>query len=568
MDSGIDALSASVTAAAGSGGHGGYSYGFLGPGGGVGNSSSGGASINDLDAMTCLPALSQQSQELFSGPHTQFVSPCFFTQPDGTMVNAMVALTCTQLFVCDAKGFVFRLALLEQMLAIYQRPLAGQPRSHQGPSAGGSSSGGGQPQQEVLLVFDGEHDVLLRGALTCDGLPPKPFIPTLRALHHSHHPSNPVVCHLDTPASLKEMARLRPPPGYIAPLPQKEDAFESCPCWREADVLNISADEFQRRVTNMFTVYAPEKLHLVADVCRKFGKKKGGALQFLRQKYGPEPSQEHAAAVGAMLSRDKHFRDIFPPNDGVGDGTNVSVKQVVAAQRQKSVYDNPLLFSALILANRPSGGLPKVTLTVTPLNEMLPLDHFTCFARRERDVEHELWYLTNEGYVLSFDTSPDNMRPYGFASGDRVLATYGVTSGRWSTIVGVRDGALWAHDQGTVGASALVGFHHREDFERFNGWMVAETSTLNETTTLLCMTRMKYVETIRITPEVVHSRFGFYHGQVVASRLPCSQPTSSATVVGVSPDNVLFVIFEDAADRHYAMSHDDDDDGPDGSRVR
>jgi hypothetical protein len=444
---------------------------------------------------------------------------------------------------------------IERLLAVYQRDLSGE-----------SSASAGE--QELLFIFDREHDMLLRGELVNSGAPPKPLLATIVAIFRVHSPSVPVAVHTNCPTPLREVAKLRPLPGYITQLPRKEESFDNCPCWNEADMLNISMDEFTNRVRNIFIVYAPEKLPGLNDVVKKHGRKrKGGLLQMLVSKYGPEPTDEHAAAVLKLLEREKKFADIVSgitvgTQGGGGGGVRgegaVPLTQLMKSLKRSNKKDEllglsqPLYFSTVLLASQPSGGYGRLHIRLRPVPYLeLQQSMVGPFKRRPLDVEHEFWYLCNEGHVLSFDTSQEALAPFVYRHGDRVLSTWGVTRGRWSTVIGVRDGTLWVHDDGDVGCSALVGFKSRDELERCNGWIMHEnvSNRLTECTKLLVMCNDGTPRWMHIAPELLYRRFGFYHGDVVAmSNASCTIPFDGvAVIVGVSVEDetALYVYFVD-----------------------
>ena len=518
---------------------------------------------DDLQAATIVPTLNSALHDKFGGPHTQYASPCFYYHPsNGSLIPATIVVTCTQIYLCDSESYVLRVMLVERLLAVYQRHVSGATDpsipQHLQPQA----------EQELLLIFDREHDLLVKGELVCAGVPAKPLLATIMAVFRAHSPNVPVALHPNCPAPLREVAKLRPPPGYVAPLPQKEDQFENCPCWRQADVLNITTEEFTNRVRNMFIVYAPDKLGQLHDFIKKYGrKKKGGALQHLVAKYGPEPSDDHAAAVLKVLEREKKFADIMtatlPGQQGKmpairSEGGSIPLSALMASQKRASKKNDflgdtqPLFFSTVLLTSQPSGGFGRLHIRLRPIPYLeLQQGAVTPFKRRPLDTVHEFWYLCNEGHVLSFDTSAESLAPFSYKHGDRVLSTWGVTRGRWSTVVGVRDGALWVHDDGDIGASSLVGFRTRDELERCNGWIMHENiaNRLTDCSTMLVMTTDGTPRWMHITPEVLYRRFGFYHGEVVAmSTASCTIPFDGvAVIVGVSVEDetALYAFFVD-----------------------
>jgi hypothetical protein len=153
--------------------------------------------------------------------------------------------------------------------------------------------------------------------------------------------------------------------------------------------------------------------------------------------------------------------------------------------------------------------------------------------------------VTNEGHVLPFQVSSEVMFAFGFEHGDRVLSTFGVTAGTRSTVIGVRDGAMWVHVDGAVGAAAVVGYNCRQDFERYNGWMLMERVSPTETVSMAIMTTAGFAEPLRIDPETVVARYGVAHGELVESLLPCEQPTRRSVVAGVDRSGQLYVCYED-----------------------
>lgn len=516
---------------------------------------------DDGQVSMLVPTLVPQLHDKFAGPHTQYASPCFYFHPsNGSLVPALVIVTCTQVYVCDTEAFCLRAMLLERLLAVYQRNVtaAMDPSisSHVQPAT----------EQELLLIFDREHDLLIKGELVCAGVPPKPLLPTLMALFRAHSPNVPVALHPNCPAPLREVAKLRPLPGYVAPLPQSEDTFDNCPCWRQDDILNITMEEFSNRVRNLFIVYAPEKLLQLHEFVKKYGRKrKGGALHHLVAKYGPEPSDDHAAAVLKVLEREKKFADIVASSSremvsGLrSDGGGPVPLSAVMASHKRSLrkaellgVSQPLHFSTVLLTSQPSGGYGRLHIRLRPI-PYLELQQGTVqpFKRRPLDTEREFWYLCNEGHVLGFDVSPESLAPFSYRHGDRVLSTWGVTRGRWSTVIGVRDGSLWVHDDGDFGASSLVGFKTRDELERCNGWIMHENvaNRLTERKKLLVMTSDGTAKWMLIAPEVLYRRFGFYHGEVVAMcNAACTCPFEGvAVIVGVSleDETSLFVYFVD-----------------------
>lgn len=547
-------------------------------------------------ALTMLPRLQGVLRGLFAGPHTQFACACLAaTAPVSTATGSstgnnnddeysspspknnnnnnnrpsssspyivkhvIIVITCTQIFVCDDQAYVQRVIHLERLLAVYVRPvdspkLTGGIGANTNENLYSSTAKAKEGTElEILLVIDGEHDLLLQGRMTCDGIPPKPLVPLLQVLHENVKPVAPLVVHSNNPAPLAEIARLQVPATYKAPLPIREETNENCPCWREGDVIHISMQEFEQRVTNMFTVYDPHRLATVKDVCRRFAHRKGGAIQHLTDKYGPEPTAEHAAAVAKILTRENFSQSLFAQ----AGARQPTFSAITASQRSnesapKEIPVDPLYFPALILMQRPSGGAPRVTLHISPapaipsgVSSYSPyiragyLDGYRTPQSQLR--EKEFWYLSNEGFALNFDVTNESLRPFGFAHGDRVLATVGITSGKMSTVIGVRDGTLWVHDEGTLGACALVGFRNHEDLERLNGWMLVESSHVNELREMEVITVGGFVETLDITPETVYPAFGFFHGEVVASKRACSQPTAEAVILGVTRTGELYV---------------------------
>lgn len=538
-----------------------------------------------LDPYCMVPTLSPHMHDAFGGPHTQFACGCFYVHPtNGSLMPCQLVMSCTQLFLCDAESFVIRVCLINRLLAVYHRDVGG---SALGGSARGANSAGSQAgEQELLLVFDREHDVLLRGTLVCDGVPAKPFLPTLQALQKIHCPTAPLALHLSSPVPLKDIAKLKPLSNYVAPIPQREETWDQCPCWRSADVLNISDDEFATRIRNLCIVHCPEKLPTVPDICRKYNRRKGGILQHMIQQYGPEPTEEHAMTVLKVLQREEKFASILKGSaqllpqrgargtmvstatwgltGGIGSGVSLSTFMKANKQLTKSSQataplipeGNPLWYPLLTLVNQPSGGHGRIHIRVKP-TPFLPLqqDPFTKFARRPHDTEHEFWFLTNEGYVTSFDISPEVMLPFGYSHGDRVMATWGVTRGRWSTIVGVRDGTLWVMDDGDYGATALIGFSSRDELERCNGWIKQDRMSmpLKETSSLEVLTMPDMLpRTLHIAPEVTFPRFGFYHGEVVQCADPhCDIPFDGVAVIaGVDAEDghTLYAFFVDPSD--------------------
>ncbi|CUF04307.1 Hypothetical protein, putative [Bodo saltans] len=528
-----------------------------------------------LDPLTMVPALSPHLHEAFGGPHTQFAAACFYCHPTAlNLVPSQVVVSCTQLFLCDADSFVIRVCHLNKLLAMYHRDIPA------------TSGGNRSTEMELLLVLDREHDLLLRGQLICDGAPAKPLLQTLLALQKLHCPTAPVALHMNSTVPLKDVGKLKPPLGYVAPLPQREETWENCPCWRAADVLNISDDEFATRLRNMCIVYCPEKLPSVPDLCIKYQRRKGGVLQHMVQQYGPEPTEDHAMAVYKVLQREEKFADILrtaasvlpsrrnhgrvQASDFMGNaatssgGTHggvggVPLSKLMNAQKKfkESLIPaaDPLFFPVLKLIDQPSGGHGRLHVRVKPVPFVqVQQDVIGMFCRRPTEPEFEFWYLTNEGYVLPFDIAEEVMQPFGYQHGDRVLATWGVTRGRWSTVVGVRDGTLWVQDDGDHGASALIGFSSRDDLERCNGWIKQErvSSPLRETIAMIILTLPESApKTLIITPEVVFARCGFYHGEVVRCCDPCSIPFEGVAVIaGVDADDeqTVFVFFIDPSD--------------------
>jgi hypothetical protein len=447
------------------------------------------------DPLLTIPSLTSQLQERFGGPHTQYAAQCFYTLPtDLTMVHVTLVMSCTQIFICDSASFVLRVALIERLLAVYQRPL-------------------GAEESEVLLVFDGEHDLLIRGSMICEGNPEKPFIPTLRAIYTAHYPDLRLTVHLDCRDALRDVAKLRIQPGYVAALPQKEEEFDRCPCWRAGDILNISSEEFAQRIRNIFIVHCPEKLPSVPEICRRYAKKRGGALQYLISKYGPEPSEEQARAVRAAQEREEKFAQLIGASHRMGNN-QVQLQTLVASQKQKfSFQRNPLSFPQLLLSQRPSGGLGTISIRVTPIAFLNPQQPFELYRRR-KDPPGQLWYLCNEGYVLAFETHDDILwEKFGYRCGERVLSTWGATRGRWSTIIGVRDGALWVHDDGELGATMLAGFESRAELERLNGWMVSGRVQVRDVETMRFRQADGCAVLLHICPEEIYPKFGVYHGE-------------------------------------------------------
>lgn len=591
---------------------------------------------NEQLALVMLPRLQGVLRTRFSGPHTQFACACLAAsapvdpnRKDASFWNSgmhlvrntvgglqpfilrhvILVVTCTQIFICDDHAFVHRTIHLERLQACYVRPV--DAPKLQETDARDSAGRPQPPELEVMLVIDSEHDLLLQGKLTCDGLPPKALVPLLQVLHENVKPVAPLVVHSNNPAPLAEIARLQVPPTYRAPLPIREETHDQCPCWREGDVVNISQQEFERRVENIFTVYAPERRPETKDICRRFNRRMGGALQHLVDKYGPEPTAEKAQAVAAYLARESVNQELFAsPSSRQPNYAAVAASQRAidnAGRGHKDVPVDPLYFPALILMQRPSGGLPRIKLTIGPAPEVPAgvslfapyirsayleghrpvatrrpdFSDDTGFARsaslaaetahlnttqqhRQTQQQHhyqqqidaaagrsasqslneqrEFWYLCNEGYAASFDISNEALRIFGFAHGDKVLATVGVTSGKFSTIVGVRDGTLWVHDAGALGASALVGFRNHEDLERLNGWMLAETVKLNELRFMDVLTEGGFYETLDISPETLFPAVGYYHGEVVASKRACSHPKANeAVIIGLSRTGELYV---------------------------
>ncbi len=520
-------------------------------------------SAEDAQTTTLIPTLIPRLHDSFGGPHTQYASPCFYFHPNnGSLVPATIVVTCTQIYLCDSESFLLRAMLIERLLAVYQRNLTGATDpaipQHLQPAS----------EQELLFIFDREHDLLVKGELVCAGVPPKPLLQTVMSLFRAHSPNVPVALHPNCPAPLREVAKLRPLPGYVAPLPQKEENFESCPCWRQADILNITMEEFANRVRNLFIVYAPDKLPQLQEFVKKYGRKrKGGALQHLVAKYGPEPSDEHAAAVLKVLEREKKFADILGPTgaaagretlNGMRSEGSVPLSAVMASHKRSAKKEElfgtsqPLFFSTVLLTSQPSGGYGRLHIRLRPI-PYLELQQSTVgpFKRRPLDTENEFWYLCNEGHVLGFDISPESMAPFAYRHGDRVLSTWGVTRGRWSTVIGVRDGALWVHDDGDVGASSLVGFKSRDELERCNGWIMHENvaNRLPECNKLLVMTNDGSPKWMHIAPEMLYRRFGFYHGDVVTmSDASCTVPFDGVAVivgVAVEDETALYVFFVD-----------------------
>lgn len=476
------------------------------------------------ELLTCIPKLAPQLQQLYSGPHTQYVSSCLFANAEGTYECATLVVSCTQMFLCDAKALVLRVALFDRLVAVYERKAAAST-------------------EELLLVMDQEHDMLLQGTFVCDGSPRKPLLPLLRCLHAAHHVDVPLSLHLDYPTPLREIARLKIPALYVAPLPQPEEDFARCPCWRDADVLQISDEEFRRRVYNLLIVHAPDKLSKINELCTKYKRRKGGALQFLIQKYGPEPTQEHAQAVSALHEKEKKFCELVGEGAAAVDARSLST--VMGVSRHQQIRRPSVYMSTLYLLKQPSGGWPPVRIRVTPLSAAqgsASASGFSAFKRTDGvDPNTQFFYLTNEGYVLPFDITPQALLPFGFCSGDRVLSTWGVTSGRWTTVVGVRDGLLWVHDDGERGAAALVGFHSRQELEKINGWTLGDHSRLDEASAMLFRSKEDGgMHLFNITPEAC-GHFGFYHGEVVCSAVPCADPSAGSLVVSGVKDGLLYV---------------------------
>ena len=500
------------------------------------------------DPLACLPTLHQHLHDRFSGPHTQYASNCFYTIPgDGTMVHAVVVMSCTQLFLCDSNSYVLRVALVDRLLAVYQRTIS-------------------PDEKEVLLVFDGEHDMLLRGAMTCDGTPPKPFVSTIRTMYHAHYPDLTLTQHLDCREPLRDMAKLKIPSNYVSPLPAKEEDFVRCPCWRHGDVVNMSSEEFANRVRNIFIVHCPEKLSSVPEICRKYNKKRGGALQYLVSKYGPEPSEEQARAVRAMQEREERFSELVK-DDSVASGTGgVQLLHLLGAQKEKHCTDEqPLTFAQLLLSNRPSGGYGRVQLRITPVPYLAPQQPYTMFKRRG-SPPGEFWYLCNEGYVLSFETDEEVLfDKFGYNHGDRVLSTWGVTRGQWSTVIGVRDGALWVHDDGQLGATMLAGFQSKDELERCNGWMLGGRTSLKQVERMRFLTDEASYVWLNVTPEVVFEEFGVYHGEklvyiesgdIEAQNQANLADASKPFVVVVGVDEESGSLFVQSSEKHSKSSID------------
>ena len=502
-----------------------------------------------------LPELARPLAAL-AGPHTQFACNCFYGNINGVFVPGILLVSCTQMFVSDADSFVVRVALIEKLLALYQRSF-------------------NVDEQEILFVFDGEHDLLVKGSLVCEGTPPKRLIPTVKALFAIHHHSETsIALHVGYTVALKDIAKLKPPATYLAPLPQKEEMFEKCPCWRQADVLNISQEEFLHRVRNMFIVYAPERLSLVGELCKKYTKKKGGALQFLVNKYGPEPNDEQARALFRMHMRDAKMNELLTSEGAVSGKDTVPLQTLISSQRsavQSKLYgEQPLLYCTLLLTSQPSGGYARQHIKIKP-KTMVPVQlqskNTSCIFSFPKSVD-ELWYLCNERYVVPFTVSETVTRDvFGFRSGDRVLSTWGATRGAWSTVIGVKDALLWVHDDHSLGASALVGFRTKDELERYNGWVVYENirHRLRHVQRMQILTGSSRTPTwIYINPEIVHARTAFFHNQCLmmdaSLKGACTYPLPDWKVVmaGVSceEENTLFAFFIDPLeDSVLDMSH-------------
>eukprot|EP00759_Apiculatamorpha_spiralis_P039401 PhF_6_TR38175/c0_g1_i2/m.57068 len=508
----------------------------------------------------------------YAGEHTQLIQPVEQTEETGVTSFRILVITCDALMMCEQNQIVLRAIPIRNIVEVFYNDQGHVREVLVRP---------GKDEHDVLFKYNTKHTekdvvLLLRGLSAQYG-------GNLNAVFES--------------GSLFQKARLTPVQGYSLAEPDVLVPEERCPCWpKDEDVLGpgdgpdvFDMADWRRRVRNFYLMYNPERLAFLEQVYKDYSDIPLELLAKLEKRYGPEPTAEEIAAIernaaqghqqqppqqsqqqqqsptvstpqakgppslsalplaewkrpGFQSPPDPEFvakeriNPFNPKSNQQGNnnkgGLESTIEQFVVAEALQRNANTSTSDQSVIVSFAKAGDASNIE-PIASNNAQA-----RAFTRRPGESPPAFWYFTNEGFVVDYDVSPMACAKFGYYSGDRVLATWGPTAGRWSTVIGVRGSMLWVHDDGEIGASYLWGFIKREDFERRIGWVVMGNVKLAEASMIRYTTNQGYLEDFNITPEACHP-FGFYHGERVQCTIGVCAGISS-TVIGVARGHLWF----------------------------